>query len=231
MKMEESTLLLVLFLILLLCAGCVESPATTDVTPFDEQSVDACLSIVVDMSASFRERWDDRAYDLFLDISERFFTEASMGGDTKLIIGQLSGSKQVLLFEGRPQDLRRKFRGPEEFNQFLKDRSDPTGSQVFDATRRAVEHVGSVAGVSDDTKLLTVILSDMQDSHGDLQAQAKMIDSLREYAGRGGALALYFVAESEAPRWRAILDEAAFRPGYSIIENELAASPQLPRFE
>ena len=210
--------------------GCVESQSTGQVAPFQDRKVDACLSIIVDMSGSFRESWDDRAYKLFLDLSDRFFTE-NMGGESKLVIGQISANEQVLLFEGRPEDLRKRFNSPEEFNQFLLDRSDANGSYVFEATRKAVEHLGAVSGVTEETRLLTVVLSDMQDSQGDKRSLDRMAASLRQYQELGGALALYFVSESEIPRWRAIVNDAGFAPDHVMIENELAASPRLPQFD
>ena len=231
MKTKWHNSVCLLLSICLICTGCIETPDTRVSTPFETTGVDACLSIVIDMSGSFRESWDDRAYRLFLDISERFYTDAAMGGETKLVIGQLSGNEQVLLFEGQAEDLRKEFNSPEAFNQFLKDHSDPVGSHVFYATRKAIEHIGAVSGVTDETRLLTVILSDMRDTNGDTEAQSKMTDALRDYQSRGGALALYFVAESEAPRWKAILNEAGFEPGHFIVENSLSASPQLPQFD
>ncbi len=231
MKSHLHTSMCLVLSVCLICSGCVEVPDDHVSTPFETTGVDACLSIVIDMSASFRESWDDRAYRLFLDISERFYTDAAMGGETKLVIGQLSGNEQVLLFEGRADDLRKQFNSPEAFNQFLKDRSDPVGSHVFEATRNAIEHIGAVSGVTEETRLLTVILSDMQDTHADPEAQSQMMDALRNYQSRGGALALYFVSETEAPKWKSMLNEAGFEPGHFVVENELSASPQLPQFD
>lgn len=218
----------------LLMMGCIESQAIKNTAPFEDQSLDACLVVIVDMSGSFSTSWEDRAYNMFLDISDRYFNE-SMGGDCKIVIGQLSGSDKVVLFEGRPGDLRKRFRNPDELNQFLLDNADPMSSRVFDSTRKAVDYASTVSGVNEDTRLLTVIMSDMRESSGDpatlSSSKTLMVESLKRYRNKGGGLALYFVANDETPRWQAILDESGFEPGHYIIENDLVASPQLPRFD
>ncbi len=227
-----------LLLIAVICgiavSGCIESQSVEQTGHFENRELDACLAIVVDMSGSFAESWDDRAYKLFLNLSEQYFTE-SMGSDAKLVICQLSGSDQVVLFEGQPDDLRNRFSGPAEFNEFLKEKSDPSSSKVFDATRRSVDYVGSISGVSENTRLLTVILSDMWDSEFNQVTRAnsrkELMQSLTSYRQKGGGLALYFVAEEQIVVWQNILSEAGFEPGHYIIENELVASPQLPRFD
>ncbi|WP_417850282.1 hypothetical protein [Thalassoglobus sp.] len=214
--------------------GCVESQQVENTGHFENRELDACLAIVVDLSGSFQSYWDDRAYTLFLQLSELYFTE-SMGSDAKLVICQLSGNDQVVLFEGQPDDLRNRFSGPEEFNEFLKAKSDPSSSKVFDATRRSVDYVRSITGVTENTKLLTVILSDMWDSEYDPvlrnTSREKLMQSLISYRQQGGGMALYFVAEEQMPEWQSIFNEAGFEPGHYIIENELVATPQLPQFD
>lgn len=226
------------FMLSLLCCslcfcGCVESQSAGQTAPFEEQELDACLAIVVDMSGSFSERWEDRAYDMFLELSESYFA-GSMGTNTKLVIGQLSGNEQVLLFEGRPSDLRCEFKSPEELHAFLREHCDPSGSRVYDATQRTIDYVGSISGVTENTRLMTVILSDMRDTGGftiNGEPPADLLESLTRYREQGGGLALYYVAEDEAGRWQGILEEAGFEPGHYIIENDLVANPQLPKFD
>ncbi len=228
--MNVRVLFPIVLLSVLLTSGCIESQAVSDAPPFDEQPLSAVLAIQIDLSGSFSGYWDDKAHKLFLDISDRFF-QAAMGKETKLVISQLSGNDKVLLFEGRPSDLRKRFKTPQELNEFLKRHSDASGSRVYDATTRTLDYVGTISGVSPDTKLLTVILSDLQDLGSAPGAEDRLRESLRKYQERSGALALYFVADSERERWNGLLEEAGFRPGYYVMESELTSSPRLPRFE
>ncbi|MDA8746499.1 hypothetical protein N9N28_17890, partial [Rubripirellula amarantea] len=137
--------------------------------------------------------------------------------------------------DGKPSDLRRRFKSPEELSQFLKDHSDPSHSHVFDSTTHTLDYIGSLSGVTERTRLLTVILSDMLDSQRDqsarIQSGRRMMESLSKYQQAGGGLALYFVDTDETSRWQKILSESGFEPGHYVIENELTQSPQLPRFE
>jgi hypothetical protein len=140
-----------------------------------------------------------------------------------------------VLFEGRPEDLRQKFGSPEELNQFLLDNSSPDSSRVYDATRKAVDYISGVSGITDETRVLTVIMSDMRDSSEysveGTNSKEQMMESLKRYQSEGGALALYFVANEQARHWQSLLNEAGFEPGHYVIENDLVAKPQLPRFD
>lgn len=216
-----------------LVSGCIQSPQESDVAPFSQEGLDAVLCITVDMSGSFQEFWDERAYAVFLNISDRFFT-TGMGGDTRLVIGQLSGNSGML-FEGTPADFRKRFQSPQEFSDFLKSQADPNSSQVYLATERTVDHVMAMSGITDQTKVLVCILSDMVDSEADQATsqhnQEEMLLSLANYQRSGGGLAIYFCHHDLMPQWHDLLRRAGFQPGFYIIENNLSASPQLPSFE
>ena len=90
-------------------------------------------------------------------------------------------------------------------------------------------------GITERTRLLTVVLSDMIDSETDAAARQEagraMVESLKAYHAQGGALALYYVADEYAARWRTILGLAGFEPGEYVIASDLVARPQLPSFE
>ena len=234
MQRFKSVIALLLIAVCLFSSGCIKSQDTTQSAPFEEQELDTALAIVIDLSGSFSSLWDDKAYKLFLDISDRFF-QGAMGTETRLVISQLSGSDQVLLFEGRPSELRKRFRSPEELAQFLKENADASSSRVYESTRRTLDYVATLPGVGPETKVLTCIFSDMLDSgiepQGQHAAEQQLKQSLRRYRERGGALALYYVAESERGRWTDLLQEAGFPTGHYLIESGLTSSPALPQFE
>ena len=234
MRLIRSSVALVILVVGCHWSGCLESRSATRTAPFEEQDLDAVLAIVIDLSGSYRALWDDKAYSLFLTLSDRFF-QGAMGTETRIVISQLSGSDQILLFEGTPTDLRKAFPTPEELNAFLQDNADPSGSRVNEATRRTLDHVRTLTGVGPETRLLTVILSDMQDSELDpglqTSAEEELRDALHRYEAQGGALALYYVAESERGHWHDLLQEAGFPAGHYVIKSDLTSSPRLPQFE
>jgi len=229
MKLSTHGFIAIAALFCLIASGCVESQKIDQSAHFEHRELDACLAVVVDMSGSFSTTLEERGFRLFMQLSEHYFTE-SMGSNSKLVICQLSGNEQVVLFEGQPDDLRNRFQSPEEFVEFLKEKSDPGSSRVFDATRRSVDYVSSISGVTENTRLLTVILSDMQDSEYNPSSRQELMTSLTSYREQGGGLALYFVDSNQMSIWQGIIDEAGFPRSHYVIENELVATPQLPHF-
>ncbi len=225
-----------LFSILFL-SGCIaKPPQSSDYQPFVPVELDAVLSIVVDLSGSFHDDWqrDGRAHKLFLDLVNQFFAER-MGTESKVIIGQISNSDTFVLFDGTPQELTKRFRSPEQLNQFLQENADPKGSKVYRSTQRMFDYLTELNGVTENTQVLTVVLSDMKDSESEPEAWRKsgneMFASLKTYSKTGGGVALYFVADDEKSRWRKLLEQAEFPPGSFVIEGQLTETPQLPSFE
>ncbi|QDV61990.1 hypothetical protein Mal65_11180 [Crateriforma conspicua] len=214
--------------------GCVKAVRTSERPAFERQELDGCMAILIDMSGSFADAWEERAYELFIELSESYFTEA-MGTNNRLVISQLSGNDRVVVFEGAPVDLTRQFRSPEELNQFLKKKSDPSRSRVYASVSETLDYLSSMDGVTERTRLMTVVMSDLRDSESDQEKRNRigqeMVESMNDYRNRGGALALYFVASDEVPRWKDILDRAGFLESQYVIQNELTRRPQLPRFD
>lgn len=235
MKQVPSILTLIGFAMALASTGCIESHATqADSQPFETQELDAALAVIVDMSGSFHDAWDDRAYKLFLQLIDRYFTEG-MGTESRVVLGQLSANGNIILFEGTPAEMRNRFRSPEDLNEYLQQHSDPASSPVFQVTGKTVEFMSAMPGVTEKTRLLTVLLSDMEDSEPSAELRRengyKMLDSLKKYREQGGGLALYFVSQEETARWRRILSDAGFEPGSYVIEHEMVAQAKLPRFD
>ena len=225
-------------LVLTLCAviclssvGCIERPATKKHKPFEVVELESCLCLLIDMSGSFGTSWEDRAHNLFLQLLDAVFADS--GAESRVVIGQLSGNDQVVLFEGEPNELRRKFRSPEDLNSFLLDHSEPSASKVYESTRKMVDYAVALNGVTDETRMVTVVLSDMADSTQDEKlrdvAKEQVRNSLQEYHERGGGVALYFVDPEQAKNWSGILKDAGFVAGEFVIETSLSESPRLPR--
>ncbi|MCA9195636.1 MAG: hypothetical protein KDB03_27880, partial [Planctomycetales bacterium] len=159
----------------------------------------------------------------------------SLGGNSRLVVAQMSQRQDFILWEGTPEEMRAKFPSPEVFNRFLKDQSDPQSSPVYEATEEAVNYVSAVHGVAPSTRLLTVILSDMIDSSQDPQEKQasgnRMLAALQGYQQRGGSLALYCVAPEETRRWQRIVDMAGFKSGQFVIQSSLVENPILPKLD
>lgn len=215
--------------------GCVRTDSLRQPVPFEQEDLDACLAYVIDQSGSFENIWEQGGYELFLRISEKFFIE-SVGSETKIVIAQLSGSsaESVVLFEGRPGDLKSRFQSPEELRDFIRENADPTGSSVYEAARKVTDYLTAMPDVTEKTRLMTVFFSDMMDSQHNQQERSlegrRMLASLQSYRELGGTLAMYHVDPDETARWRRICDEAGFKKGQYVIESELVQNPLLPTF-
>lgn len=219
--------------ICLLASGCVERPAARKTKPFEVVELESCLCLLIDMSGSFGASWEDRAHKLFLQLLDAVFADA--GSESRVVIGQLSGNDQVVLFEGQPNELRRKFKSPEDLNNFLLEHADPSASKVYDSTRKMVDYAAALNGVTERTRMVTVVLSDMADNTQDEKAREaakeQALISLQDYHERGGGVALYFVAPDQAKHWNQMLTEAGFGTGEFVIETSLSESPWLPRLD
>jgi hypothetical protein len=218
----------------LIMSGCVRNDTLELAKPFEVPELENAMAIVIDTSGSFQDRVETDAWEMFINLSRRFF-EDSAGSESRLIISQLSADADAVLFDGQPSDLRKRFTSPEAFASFLKENSDPSSSRVYEATRKTIDYMNSLDGVTERTRLLTVILSDLRDSEGDASIRGNtghaMLASLEQYQKRGGALALYFVAVDEISRWREVMSRTGFESGYFIIENEITSNPTLPEFQ
>ena len=162
------------------------------------------------------------------------FDNHAMGSNAGLIVlSQISGNDQAVLFEGSASQLQSEFRSPVAMEAFLRDKANPDRSPIYTATRQTIDYVNSIDGIGPETKLLTVLCSDLRDSESDKQARTRegyrMLDSLKVYQQKGGAIACYFVDPQEVARWRRVFELAEFRDEQYLIATELRRDPPLPR--
>ena len=218
---------------LLPVTGCVKKTESVQRPMFEARSLDACLVIAVDLSGSFAKDFGARAYPMVLGLMESF-TDQSMGGDCKIVLSQMSGHDQVVLFAGSPEELRHRFGSPDVMADFLQAHSKPNRSPVYVATRETIDYVNAMPDVTERTRTVTVLLSDLVDSESHQRTRSRegfrMLDSLTRYRESGGNLALYYVAQAEVGRWNEIIERAGFQPGQFVINNELNSNPDLPSF-
>ncbi|MEP2310670.1 MAG: hypothetical protein ABJ208_15965 [Rhodopirellula bahusiensis] len=218
----------------LLSTGCMKKTDTVHRPVFEERSLDACLVLSIDLSSSFAADFGERAYPMVLGLVQSF-TDQSLGGDCKIVLSQMSGHDQVVLFEGSPGELRHRFGSPEAMAAFLLENSKPNASPVYVATRKTIDYVNAMPDVTEQTRTVTVLLSDLVDSEQHQPTKSRegfrMLDALTRYRESGGNLALYYVAQNEVPRWNEIIERAGFEPGHFAVHNALASSPSLPEFQ
>jgi len=236
MNFKKATLTFFTVAIACLAIGCVEKQDARHFTPFETEELDAVLAITIDLSGSFSRDWqaDGKAHRLFTNLIGQFFNSGT-GTDSRLIIGQISGNGNMLLFDGTASEFMRKFKSPEAFNQFLASNSDPAGSKVYESFSQVLRYVNSIPEAGPSTRMMLVSLSDLLDNDASFNDWDDVSDALEtplsEFASRGGGVAMYFVNRNEKPKWRSFLQSAGFKPGTFAIETGLVESPQLPSFD
>lgn len=216
-----------------LSIACEQRESTTAPAPFAGADHEYVLAFVLDMSGSFAERMqedDGRAYQFFQQVAERFFMNR-IGANDRVVIAQLSADERTLLWEGTPGSLMQRFPGPTEFSEFLLTHSHPGGSHVYSAMAETLDYLMAMPGVSPtDTRVLTVVLSDMRSEGEDEQeGRSEVLASLKEYGKLNGALGLYWVGQERLLEWQQLLTESGVQ--HFHIESEIVDSPLLPEFE
>src|SRR6185369_3515131 len=98
---------LILIACLVLLAGCEQR--VEQQTVFEPDEGEYVLTVVLDLSGSFRQLLDEKAWAFLCQVIDRYF-EDRIGHNDKLIIAQLSASERALLWQGTPLELRQEFK-------------------------------------------------------------------------------------------------------------------------
>ena len=216
--------------------GCVAKVERQAKPMFETKSLDACLLINVDLSQSFSHDFGQRAFPLLMTVVTEFF-EAQSGNDCKVVLAQTSATSadQTVLFEGTPRQLRQRFDSPEALSEFLMSKSDPNRSPIYEAMGNVIAYANRMPDAGEDTKVLTVTISDLIDSETDVEKRKAhgrvLVDELKTYQAAGHGLALYYVALSETDKWTQIMDRCGFERGQYVIANTLTDQPPMPRLD
>jgi hypothetical protein len=217
-------------LVIIACAlmfvGCQQRAEQQSV--FEPDDGEYVLTIVLDMSISFRELMDDKAWTFLCQIIDRYFQER-IGHNDKLILAQLSASDRALLWMGTPLELRQEFKSATEFRAWVESKADPNGSNLHDGIVQAVEYTLTDAA-SGKGKSAVMILSDMIDSKG-ADGRERAVSALAKVGKSGGGVGLYYVDVQQCALWKKLLHDAGVPDANVIVEADIVGHPNLPRFE
>lgn len=219
---------LIIALMPLLLAGCPRRVADEEVQVFKHQKAEHVLALVIDMSSSFAysmQEDDPRAFRFLLNVIDKFKQERA-GNNDRIVIAQLSGSDKPLLFDGKPGDLKRAFTSQDQFKQCLTQKSDHNGSKVYASIDKTLTYLNQRVVADPETRITTIVLSDLLDNDPDEQAKQKMIATLQRYAPHG-AIGFYWVDQTKTQEFSDILQQAGYPPAtWSHIQYD----PPLPSF-
>jgi len=219
----------VLWLLVGALAGCAKRPDIERQVLADDDS-QFLLTVVVDLSSSCAPIMaeDGAAFKFTMALIDKYF-RSRIGSHDRLIVAQISANGRPLLWEGEPLALRQQFRSAAQFAQFLRDKSDDSGSRVYTGVTRTLEYALSRHG-GGAKKSATFILSDMRDHSDSSKADArKMLSTVADYCQAGGSIAFYFVEQTVARYLKQHLEELGVT-NYRI-ETEIVGMPPLPHLE
>jgi hypothetical protein len=221
----------IVMLLMTMTSGCEKRRETADNT-FGDDDCRYILTVVIDMSGSFAGRMAEggEAYAFLRAILDRYAREKVGSGD-RLVIAQVSGSDNFLLWEGKPLDLRREFGSADQFRDFLISKADASSSQVYEGMVKVLKYVLANPGVAKGrVKSVMFFLSDMDDTEPNKAARGQEIRALlKEYGSCGGSLGLYYVDTWRVGPWEKELLKAGIE--HHRVQAEIVGKPDLPEFE
>ncbi len=224
MKRRRFTSLLCTLGLSLGTLGCEKRRETVESMIIQEEE-DYVVTVLLDMSGSFTSMMTDGgvAWSFVLEVVDKYFRDR-LGTNDKLVIAQISGVDQALLFEGTPHQFRKQYSSPSDFAAFLKSKSSPAGSLVHKAIADSVEY-----GLDRPNKRSALIcVSDMLDN-GPTDFRDDALEMLGKFAKRKGIVGLYFVDTSLVSQWKKDLATAGFKE--YCVQSGIVAKPTLPSFE
>lgn len=181
----------VLFLVFLMVDGTQKVP---DESPFvDDREYEIVVVVAIDLSGSYLPLLADqgRAWEFLQRVLDRYMRG---NGRQKLVIVQLSGNRDVLIFDGTPDLLRREFPTPAEFKAFLHKRADPNGSRLTDGMTDAINYSLNIPGLTPQSKVITLFLTDYEDNLSAPGGEGRLMQAIGSLGKRpGSAVGFYFV--------------------------------------
>jgi len=220
--------------LLLGLAGRMQRRVEKEQTPFERPPIDGHLSIIIDLSGSFRTHLarDGRAFGHLMQVVQAYFQAgAGQGRHDRLLLAQISGSRETILFEGTPREFQEAYASPDDLRRQALARSDPSGSRVHDTIADTVQHVLGSDGVRPGkTRLALLVLSDMEDTAGTAGTPERLARGLQDFARAGGVIGLHWLPQSGVQPWRAFLTRCGFAPGRACVTADFHPSAPLPKF-
>lgn len=211
------------FLILLCLVGCAK---------VQERNDDRNVTIVIDLSSSFsKEMFISRfvtngAKGEYYDTVGKTFkfllsVLSKLDFEDRITLCQISADENAVLWEGNLVQIRRDFPDPVAFYEFLKKKSNPDGTLLYDALNRSIKQ-----SLSHDGRRSIFVLSDMLDTDPNGAAKTPELHRLlEEYAKSGGKIGFYYVDQTLTASLKAKLEEFGFQN--PVVESEIVSKPEL----
>jgi len=147
------------------------------------------------------------------------------GEDCDIILLQLSGNANPILWRGTVDDFRDSFNA-DSLRQLLASKSKRTASRIFSGLCDGLRYTR--AANRDNAKVLFVALTDMIDNMSGPNAQQELQEELRLLGKAGGKFALFGVPAEHLAQWQGFVDQTGVK---NTVQDEKLHSPKFPSLD
>lgn len=227
-------------LLLSACLGCTPavertgSPSASTASTLDTEPYDCVMVLPIDVSGSMASLMKPGAKGLeFANTAINTYFHSRLGNNDLLVVSQLSGNRQAVVWQGAPRSLREDFSKFGDLGDAVLSQSNSAGSRIWDGLSDSLEIVMTDPRCwNDRTKVVLIVLSDMENTLIDsYSSERRLKDNLKALSKHGGICGLYFVSNEEVVRWRKNMREAGFKDHQYVVEPRAESKPRLPSFE
>ncbi len=206
-------------------------PAEVIPDPIPQPIYDLIVLIILDTSGSYAGYLERKGHPFCMHTIDTLFRNR-MGSNDRLVLGQISGTRTALFWDGNPKSLRIDYADQKKFTKFLMSRPDPGGSRVYDSISDGLEYLIHYPGAREKkTKVCAVILTDMDDNVNDEsqeKSKARLLKSLTEFGKLDSCMGIYWCEPQFVNTWRDQLRQCGVR---GVVHSGIVADPPLPTFE
>jgi hypothetical protein len=211
-------------LILLGVPACQRPAENNEQSPFGEKKQpDAVLAIDFDVSGSFANELDE-AWQFLISTVEIFFRDRQgQGFNDLLVLAQISGTPESILFSDTPAEFRRKFKTAADFKRLFNG-LDTTQSRVHSSLADTINHVTALK----PGRSLVIGLTDLEDSEPG--SMPKLQEALRRYGkgGKSGSIGIYWTNPNLKDAYATLLSVSV---RHSVVMHRKEGKPLIPRFD
>jgi len=199
-------------------------PAPDESVVSDGRDYDRVVVVGIDLSGSFLDLMAEKgkAWEFLLRVIDRYLRG---NGNEKLILVQLSGNSDALIWDGTPSQLRKDFSDQEAFRRFLISKANTSASRLHDGITDALEYLTALPGITAKSKCALLVLSDMDDNHSAPDSERRLVQALTDFGKRGGSVGMYFVDQPFVSKWRTNLKSSVKN---SVVASRIEAQPPMP---
>lgn len=220
----------------------VPTNRTTDTDPglagsfgnssFETANIDYLAVMAVNMSTEFRRSMerDDAAFKHVLALVDTF-NRQTVGSEARLVVTQISGVGDTLLWEGTPRQLRQQFATAKDFRRFVLGNQAGKPESIKGLVKTTKYLLNHEAMDNPDCKPALFIISDAQDQREYAETFkdcAELAKNFTKISQLKGVCGWYFVDHTNLDWAKEIVERSGFRD--FRVEADIVRRPSVPSF-